>query len=734
MKIRFSRQLGSLALKISAFVVGIELLFFIINSAISIGNAYKKAIANAYKEIDVSMNYSLDWVDSRLQMVELATKTTALHTDMSVTNPEVGKECMKELFNSCEYISAVTLEFVPGCCPSIPNISAPTIVQKEGTDSIISLDIADAGYDYTDPKNEDINWYYGMRGQSSWTQPYMSYSDSILRVAYSHPIFDNNGKVFAVLCSTVTLDWVNKVFEESKPHPDSKVSVISSEGRYIYRLSSQEGINKDALSYASQANNTQMIDVLKRMMRGEKGTANVDSPEKVFLSYSPIKRTGWSVCYVYPISLIQKEPMTMAKTMFLQGLAIMLLIFIILSLGIYYLIRPFTNNLKKVTESNAAMNQDLKIASKLQQTMLPKQSFEPIGCNQLEVFGLLRPAKMVGGDLYDYFFKSGKIYFCVGDVSGKGVPASMYMAIIRILVREIANREAEVDRILLHLNQSVTKSDNSMFCTIFLGAIDLATGEMSYCSAGHNPPIIIRNTTEGRHAEYLSVIPSAAVGVFDDEEYSSNKITLNHNDSVFLYTDGVTEAEDINHNLFGEKETIRIIETMPAFDNVRMVVETMLSAVDKHATGALQSDDITMLMLKFVPNDTLTLTNDTSLTGRLGEWVETMCRRHGLPKERLFNIQLAVEEAVVNVMNYSYPGQKNMPIYIKVIDDGDVNFIVEDEGVPYNPLENESPELDASTEDCQIGGLGVFLYTELLDGVEYKYEGNRNVLTMKVKK
>ena len=721
-------------MKISAFVVGVVLICFIINSAVSIGNAYKKAITNTYREIDVAMNYSLDWVDSRLQMVELATKTTALHTDISVVDPDICYKCMTELFNSCEYISAVTIEFVPGCCPEKPKISAPTIAKNDVTDSIYSLDIVDHGYDYTDPKNEDINWFAGIAGKSIWTRPYISYTDSVLRVAYSHPLFDSNGKVFAVLCSTVTLDWVIKVFEESKPHPECKVSVISGQGRYIYRLSSQEGINEDALNDTQHAGNLVRADVIKRMIRGEKGTIT-DETQNLFLSYSPIKRTGWSICYAYPTSLIQEEPMLMAKSMFLQGLVIMLLMFFILSIGIYYLIRPFTNNLKKVTESNAAMNQDLKIASNLQKSMLPKESSMAIGCNQLEVFGMLRPAKMVGGDLYDYFFKSGKFYFCIGDVSGKGVPASMYMAIIRILIREIANRETEVDRILMQLNQTVTRSDNSMFCTIFLGAIDLATGEVSYSSAGHNPPIIIRKDGNVTDAEYLSVVPSAAVGVFDDEDYHCDSIKLNAGDAIFLYTDGVTESEDVNHKLFGEKETLRTINATRTTDSVKMIVETMLKTVDEHAADAMQSDDITMLMLRYDPDNTLVLTNDTSLTTLLGEWVEVMCRRHELPKERLFNIQLAVEEAVVNVMDYSYPGQTGMPVYIKADEsDGTVRFVIEDEGIPYDPTKNELPELDASTEDCQIGGLGVFLYRELIDDIAYRYENQRNILTLAINK
>lgn len=735
MNSELKKHLGGLALKISAMVVGLSLLFFVANSMLSIGKTYNNSVRDTYQAVETAMDQSLSWIDSRLEIVEVVTHAMATNPIEQICDPQQCRRLLTEVINSCEYIEAVTLEFDPTHNPYGVGEYAPSVYVDATIGDTLFTDISKKGFRYIDPADKDDNWLAGVQGKCTWSRPYQSRVDSIMRVAYSCPMYDQKGQVAAVLCSTVTLGWIRGVFEKSKPHPDCQQSVITTNGDYVLKMNTQKTGRGNALKDALVGRDSTILDVTRRMMNGEKGKATITDPARKFLYYSPIPRTGWSACYIYPMDLIYQAPMKLARNLFLQGLLLFLLMFVVITWGIYHYIRPFSQNLEKVTESNAAMNRDLKIAAGLQRTMLPRDSSAPIGCGQLQVCGTLRPAKMVGGDLYDYFFHGGRIYFCVGDVSGKGVPASMYMAIIRILIREIANRETEVDRILLQLNQSMTKSDNSMFCTVFLGCIDLSSGRITYSSAGHNPPVLVRCGTDGPRVEFLSVDPSAAVGVFDDETFHADELSLNPGDSIFLYTDGVTESENPDHRLYGEEAVLQALAAMDTTTPLQEVVTRMMASVDAWADGAVQSDDITMLMLRYAPTSSLTLTNDIRLTTRLGEWVQTMCQRYELPPERLFNIQLAIEEAVVNVMNYAYPGQKDKPIYISVQKQDDmVCFVVEDEGVPYDPTANDKPDIDASVEDCQIGGLGVFLYSELLDRVEYKYEGGRNKLLMGINK
>lgn len=735
MKLKFSKQLGNVSIKISAFVVGVVLLFFIINSIISIGIAYDNAVTETYKTIDAAMESSLKELDCRFETVEATTNAMALNVEQVAADTSFFRDFLKKVLNATKDISAVTIECAPYYFSKNKFECAPTLFVETVTGDTIYNDATDLGLHYIDPKYKDSNWFEGIKGKCVWSKPYVSVSDSIMRVSYSAPMYDRNGNIFAVLCSTVTLDWIKENFEKTRPSDDCELCVINKDGDYVYNISSETG-HKNALEDAKSIGNEDLVKIISSMMKGERGSKTISSPVEKYLKYIPIERTNWSVYFSYPLKLIKSKPRELAISMSYRGLLTFLLLFLIITIGIYAIIRPFTDNLKKVTESNAAMNHDLTLAADIQQSMLPHDIDKNFCCKQIEVSGMLRPAKMVGGDLYGYFYKNGYLYFCVGDISGKGVPAAMYMVIIRILLHEISNTEKYVDRIIAKLNQTMTHSDNSMFCTLFLGSIDLATGKLSCCNAGHNPPILIKHSENDTQADYLRVTPSAAVGVFEDEEYFAEEYQLEENDELFLYTDGVTESEDINHKLLGENATLDAVKRI---SNVSKTTETfirdMLNAVDLHARDAVQSDDITMLMMRYSPKDSLLLTNDTSQTALLGDWVEIMCKRHGISCERLFNIQLAIEEAVVNVMCYSYPGKTNMPIYLNVKEEGEnVNFIVEDEGSQYNPLKTEAPDFEKPIEECKIGGLGVFLYTELLDKVEYKYENNRNVLTMIINK
>lgn len=727
----FSNQLGGVAMKLSAYVVGIVLLCYAVVSLLTIKAAYDSAVRQTYKEIETSMGWALDRIDSRLSKVENVTDAMAKNGERFCDTQEDMRMYMTEVVNSCEEISAVTIEFLPGIVPGKPREYAPTVYVQKSTGDTLFIDAVEKGLHYVDRKYKDNNWLDGMEGKSVWSTPYRSVSDRILRVSYSAPLYDSVGKVFAVLCSTVTLDFLRHVFDETRLDEGCELSVITSRGDYIYKQDSLLNLSENALNDAVKKGNPEVVDITRSMMKGERGTKVFGHEGERYCYYAPIERTNWSSCYLYPTELIKEKPKRLAKKMLIDGLWMMLLTFVALSLGIYYIIRPFTDNLKTVTESNAAMDRDLQIAGSLQQTMLPKND-RSVGYDQIDIFGMLRPAKKVGGDLYDYFFKNGLLYFVIGDVSGKGVPASMYMAIVRILIRVISNTETEVDRIISELNRNVSRSENCMFCTLFLGAMDLATGKVSCCNAGHNRPVLVRTGAEGRNAEYLAFGHGAAVGVFDDEVYTKAEFCLNAGDELFLYTDGVTEAENMTHQLFGDEQALQTILSLSSQEDVKTIVAGMLETVDRHTGKAEQSDDITMLLLKYAPKQTLTLVNDVSETSRLSDWVNIMCRRYGVPEERLFNIQIAIEEAVVNVINYAYPGQQDMPVYLRAERVGEeVLFFVEDEGVPFDPTKIASPDLERPTEDCEIGGLGVFLYSELMDKVEYKYANGRNILMLR---
>ena len=224
---------------------------------------------------------------------------------------------------------------------------------------------------------------------------------------------------------------------------------------------------------------------------------------------------------------------------------------------------------------------------------------------EFDIFASMEPAREVGGDLYDFFFISpSKLFFCIGDVSGKGVPAALFMVITKTLMKANALAGQTPDEILLNLNNSLEPDNTTcMFATVFCAILDTESGELTYSNAGHNPPLLKR--AEGRY-EFLSLPKSFVVGPLPSEpgRYVSTSTKLKKGDSLFLYSDGITEAMDTQGRLFSDPALEEVLNSLPADCDVTSSVTAVKAAVRKHALGEPQSDDITMLALRFFGKDT----------------------------------------------------------------------------------------------------------------------------------
>ena len=238
----------------------------------------------------------------------------------------------------------------------------------------------------------------------------------------------------------------------------------------------------------------------------------------------------------------------------------------------------------------ARIGSELRIARQIQEEMLPKSVPVPEG---LDVQGFLTPAKEVGGDLYDYSVRDGKLYFSIGDVSGKGIPAAMVMSVVLNLLRNVSAREEDPARMMGELNRTACRNNESgMFVTLFLGVLDLSTGILRYCNAGHDHPVLVRDS-----AEELPALANVPVGVFDDVEYRAQETVLAPGTTLFLYTDGVTEAKDVSRQQYGRN---RLFATLSACSRKPdALVRAVEDSVRSFAGKAEQSDDITMLAVRY---------------------------------------------------------------------------------------------------------------------------------------
>ena len=259
--------------------------------------------------------------------------------------------------------------------------------------------------------------------------------------------------------------------------------------------------------------------------------------------------------------------------------------------------------LEETTAAKERMESELRIAREIQMGMVPRIFPAFPDRSDIDVYASLDSAKEVGGDLYDFFLQADHLYFCIGDVSGKGIPASLFMSVVVNLFRMVAKEGFPPEYVATKLNETLANdNDNGMFCTMFIGEIDLLTGRMNYCNAGHNPPLIIDRPLvphEPCRPTFLEMEPNAPIGLWQDLEYVGESVSNVKGRTIFLYTDGLSEAENISQEQFGEDRLIEVFRTRP-YDNAQQTIDIVNSTVTAFVGDAEQSDDLTMLCLKIL--------------------------------------------------------------------------------------------------------------------------------------
>ena len=374
------------------------------------------------------------------------------------------------------------------------------------------------------------------------------------------------------------------------------------------------------------------------MIDGKTGMEAVDRDgTKFYINYAPIERTGWSMATVIPAKLIFTRSMIfggIVVAVMLIGLAIL---FFICHHILIRVTKPLTlfaksadevaqgnlnaslpqilshdemkrlhdsfammqtslkeqmEELKQVNETKGRIEGELNAAKDIQMSMLPKLFPAYPDRDDIDIYGQLTSAKEVGGDLFDFFIRDNKLFFCIGDVSGKGIPASLVMAMTRSLFRNIANHESRPEKIVSLINEAMSDgNDSNMFVTFFLGVLDLQTGQLHYCNAGHDWPYLVGNgITE------LKSDPNLPVGTFSDTVYCLEEYQMPEGTILFMYTDGLTEAQDSQRNLFGDQ---RIVDVLQTGGSCKEIIAKMTEAVHKFVGDAEQSDDLTMLAIQF---------------------------------------------------------------------------------------------------------------------------------------
>lgn len=400
-------------------------------------------------------------------------------------------------------------------------------------------------------------------------------------------------------------------------------------------------------------------------------------------------------------------------------------------------VRIRTEALKQTIGAKERIESELRIAHDLQMDLVPSHFPAFPERSEIDIYAQLEPAREVGGDFYDFFFID-EDHFCfgIGDVSGKGVPAALFMSMAKTMIKSMGKVMHKPHMILEEVNKEISPdNDSCTFVTVFLGILNTRTGELCYTNAGHNPPILIKNK---EHAQFIAGGESSAIGIDEEIEYKGATTFLNPDDILCLYTDGVTEAFNQDGDMYSDERLLQKVRDSRT-GTVRVLVEDICQSVHSFSEGAVQSDDITVLAVQYFLSNrsedriqkVIILTNQISEISRLKSFVADIGKENHFSEEIVFDITLALEEVFTNIIHYGFSDDNPHEIVIQVKMEKDLLMIqVEDDGKPFNSLEASDPDLSKPLEEREKGGLGIYLHRELMDNLEYERDSGKNILLM----
>ena len=390
-----------------------------------------------------------------------------------------------------------------------------------------------------------------------------------------------------------------------------------------------------------------------------------------------------------------------------------------------------------IEEAKTRIDKELEFAKSIQVSALPGVFPAFPQRHDFDIYARMDTAKEVGGDFYDLYMTGGNtLNFLIADVSGKGIPAAMFMMRAKTELKSLTDTGLGISDVFTKANNALCEgNDAGMFVTGWQAGVDLKTGLVKFANAGHNPPVVYHTETE--KFEYLKARAGFVLAGMEGVPYKEQQLELRRGDIIFLYTDGVTEATDANNELYGEERLLNILNSR-GFDNMKDLCDTVKEDVDKFVGEAPQFDDITMLAFKYEGEDmgkTITFENpQIDNIPELTAFIEEENERIGCPMKASMQINIAVDEIYSNIAKFAYKDDdenRTASVTIKEIaEPKGVSITFVDHGEPYNPLKKSDPDITLSAEEREIGGLGIFMVKKTMDDMKYSYENDQNMLTI----
>lgn len=628
----------SLASKLSFYILTLTIVIFGCIALVFHTYSTQREEQQAVRYTTLLMENMLQKIDRELARVENLVALTEGAVVRRLAEPDSMMAVVRRMVCQDSTVMGGCVAFEPGYFPRKGHYFME-YVSLDSTGTVHEQHLGSETYDY-----HKMSWYTLPRykKQGVWSEPYFDEGGgNVLMITYSLPLLDEEGKAFAVLTADVSLDELTAEVNQLRPYRDSYSFILSRTGNYLTHPDKRVLLHKSIFDRAADLGSEELAVIGHELLKDEQGTMRIELQGRdVLICYAPMLRYGWTGACVCPYETIMSELGFTALSIVLILLSGLVLLLVCIRYLVVMGTRPladltqaayhiakgnfttvlpevdtkdemkqlhdafafmqtsFQNYISELTEttrSKERIESELHIARNIQMSLIPK-IFSPFPDREdLELYGFLQPAKEVGGDFYDFFIRGQQLFFAIGDVSGKGIPASLVMAITRTLFRIMANNCESPAQVATLLNHAISeRNDENMFITMYMGVLDLETGRLVYCNAGHNPPLLI---PQAGGCRFQSVKPNLPIGILDGFPFQDQTEDLSDGTALFMYTDGLTEAENVGHEQLGEGQVMARVDAAQGV-SVKELVECLTQCVTDFAGEAEQSDDLTLFCLR----------------------------------------------------------------------------------------------------------------------------------------
>jgi len=722
--------------------------------------------------LEALANSSASTIAARTSTVDMTARIVAAAIGRRLDNPEFIENLLVEMVLAHPDIDGVAAAFEPYAVAHKGELYAPFFFQQNNVTT--RRDLAEAPAPY-----RETAWYkHGLACEHGcWGEVFRSQSRNQVMINYGVPVRDSTKRVVGMVNVDVQQHWLQSVVEGARPSPAAIAFLLNESGQML-ATSVPKYVGTSIFDLATRTRTPEYAEMARRMLAGETGSVEYVSPlvgTPVQAFFTPVPGSRWSLSVVVPRDVYIRD----SRNVFLKGVAIGLAGLVMLGLFVWLAVRRLLAPLKQLaasaghiargeldfhldapgradevgmlsqsfvrmrdelkqhiadlTEATIArerLQSELEIAKHIQESMLPKNHFVGAGAYPFELNALLRPARMVGGDLYSYVVSGdGRLCFLIGDVSDKGIPAALFMARTITSANTHATAFQQPEQLLRQLNADLCAgNDDCMFVTLLCGVLDLASGQLMFASAGHDAPIRVN---EGGAAR-IEVETGGPLGLDPEMTFPRAHAKLAPGETIVLYTDGVTEALDPDGILYGEQ---RLFDALARCDREPAdAVAAVVADVAKFTRDAAQADDLTLLVLRWhgppAPGRSLTLEIGAQLAqvAALLDGAEKFLAGNGVNAELRGDVRVALEELLVNAVDYGFPqGVDGAQLRTLLnLDAGSLHVEFSDNGIAHDPFARPPPDLDLDHDDREPGGLGVFLVTRLASEYRYRREAGRN--------